>query len=69
VSPRNTASVLARAEQTLATAMLGLRLLKEGKPEQRTAGLWNVVVFGRAVTNVLQNLRSTEPSFDEWYAP
>ena len=32
------------------------------------SGVRNVVVFGRAVTNVLQNLRSTEPTFDEWYS-
>jgi hypothetical protein len=32
------------------------------------AGLRNLVVFGRAVTNILQNLRTTEgESFDKWY--
>lgn len=31
------------------------------------AGIRNLIVFGRAVTNVLQNLRSTEPGFDVWY--
>jgi len=36
-------------------------------PARRQSGLRNLVVFGRAVTNVLQNLRSTEKSFDEWY--
>lgn len=66
---RTTARILADAEQTLATAKLGLRLLKTGTPDQRMAGLRNVAVFGRALTNVLQNLRSTEPAFDEWYAP
>ena len=29
----------------------------------------SVVVFGRAVTNVLQNLRSKVPDFDAWYEP
>ncbi len=38
-------------------------------PARRQSGLRNLVVFGRAVTNVLQNLRSTEKSFDEWYQP
>ena len=66
---KTTAGVLANAEQTLATAKLGLRLLKTGTPDQRMAGLRNVVVFGRAVTNVLQNLRSPEPTFEQWYAP
>jgi hypothetical protein len=47
----------------------GLADLSSGDPNRRVAGLHNVVVFGRAVTNVLQNLRSTEPDFDAWYAP
>jgi hypothetical protein len=38
-----------------------------GPPERRLAGLRNLVVFGRAVTNSLQNLRSTESDFDIWY--
>jgi len=33
------------------------------------SGLQNVAVFGRAVTNVLQNLRSVQPDFDDWYTP
>ena len=35
------------------------------------AGLRNLVVFGRAVTNVLQNLKSVvgEGVFDKWYGP
>ena len=47
----------------------GLADLSSGDPNRRVAGLHNLVVFGRAVTNVLQNLRSTEPDFDAWYAP
>jgi hypothetical protein len=40
------------------------------EPEGRLPGLRNLVVFGRAVTNVLQNLRATEEGdFDEWYKP
>jgi len=69
MTAETTATVLARAQQTLATAKLGLRMVKTGLPDQRMAGVRNVAVFGRAVTNVLQNLRSTEPSFDAWYAP
>jgi hypothetical protein len=66
-APKTTAQVLARAKDTLATATLGLRALQGGDPQSRMAGLRNVIVFGRAVTNVLQNLRSTEPEFDAWY--
>ena len=29
----------------------------------------NVVVYGRAVTNVLQNLRNRAQGFDDWYEP
>jgi hypothetical protein len=34
-------------------------------------GLRNLIVFGRAVTNILQNLRSVvgAKTFDEWYMP
>ena len=55
--------------ETLATATLGLRDVVDGGPEKRLGGLRNLIVFGRAVTNVLQNLRSSEPSFDDWYQP
>jgi hypothetical protein len=64
-----TIEILKRAEGTLDTAKLGFKLLTGGSPEHRFSGLRNVVVFGRAVTNVLQNLRSIEPGFDEWYEP
>ncbi len=66
---KTTVEILSNAKQTLATANLGLQLMGTGTPDQRMAGLRNLVVFGRAVTNVLQNLRSTEPTFDQWYAP
>ena len=66
---KTTASILASAEQTLTTARAGFDDLVGSRPERRLPGLRNLVVFGRAVTNVLQNLRSTEPAFDEWYAP
>ena len=67
---RTTLTILKEAEDTLYTARLGLDLVNGKDPKPRIAGLRNVVVFGRAVTNVLQNLRSTvgEP-FDEWYQP
>ena len=64
---RSTADILKDAEETLKTAEHGLKDLIEGHPEKRLSGLRNLVVFGRAVTNVLQNLRSTEPAFDKWY--
>lgn len=65
---RDTEKILQEAEDTLFTAQLGLELVKGKKPKKRIAGLRNLVVFGRAVTNVFQNLRSTEgDGFDDWY--
>ncbi len=57
---RTAEQILKEAEDTLYTAELGLCLMKGRNPKQRMAGLRNLVVFGRAVTNVLQNLRTTE---------
>ncbi len=33
------------------------------------AGVRNLVVFGRAITNALQNLKNIAPDFDGWYEP
>lgn len=62
---------LHRAEQVLDTAYFGLRILKGKDASQRSAGLRNVLVFGRSVTFVIQNLRTivAEGAFDAWYAP
>ena len=65
---KTTSEILKRCDETLATAGFGLEDIKSS-PERRLAGLRNLVVFGRAVTNVLQNLRSTQPDFDNWYSP
>lgn len=64
---RTTAEILKRTEETLSTARHGLDDLITGSPQRKLSGLRNLVVFGRAITNVLQNLRGTEPNFDEWY--
>jgi len=61
--------ILHRAEETLFTASLGLEHTRSTDAKTRIAGLRNVVVFGRAVTNVLQNLRSVDETFDDWYQP
>ncbi len=65
--PKITAEILVSLQETLDTAEIGYKLLCSDSSQQRRAGLRNLVVFGRAVTNVLQNLRSSEPTFDEWY--
>ena len=68
-SKKTTAEILQRAQDTLHTAQLGLLGLQNADPRARIAGVRNVIVFGRAVTNVLQNLRSTESGFENWYKP
>jgi len=64
---RTTKQILEDANRMLSTVGFGYKVLAYGSPKNKMSGLMNLVVFGRAVTNVLQNLRSTEPSFDEWY--
>lgn len=64
---RTTIDVLKAVQATLETAEHALEDLINGPPNRKLSGLRNLVVFGRAVTNVLQNLRSTEPEFDIWY--
>lgn len=66
---RTVETILADATETLTTAEYGFQDLNSSDPERRVAGLRNLVVFGRAVTNVLQNLRSVTPDFDKWYQP
>ncbi len=64
--------VLTEARRTLETARLGLDDFLRGDTEaRRTAGLRNVIVWGRSVTNVLQNLRTVigRQAFDSWYQP
>ena len=67
----STSLAIKRAEQVLDTAYFGLKVLKSGDPSERSAGLRNVLVFGRSVTFVIQNLRSIvgESRFNSWYAP
>jgi len=62
---------LKRAQEVLDTAFFGLRGLKKNDPENKSAGLRNVLVFGRSVTFVIQNLRSIvgDGKFDLWYEP
>lgn len=59
--------VLRRAHEALAVAQLALRDARD--PRRRPAALRNVVVFGRSVSNIIENLRSRVERFDEWYKP
>jgi hypothetical protein len=54
---------------TLQTAEFGFADLSSEDPQRRVAGLRNLVVFGRAVTNVLQKLKTPlGDEFEEWYS-
>lgn len=64
---RTTEDILRDVQETLKTTELGLHDLKNGPPPRKLPGLRNLIVFGRAVTNILQGLRATEPDFDHWY--
>jgi hypothetical protein len=63
------AAVLARARECLRDAGLGLKDLLGADPNRRLSGMRNAIVFGRAVTNVLENLRGKVEGFDAWYKP
>ena len=65
------AFAIKRAEQVLDTAYYGLRVLETGDPSERSAGLRNVLVFGRSFTFVIQNLKSIvgDDKFNSWYFP
>jgi hypothetical protein len=60
---RKTRSTLRRAEFALDT------LQHTPDRERQVAEMANVVVAGRAVTNVLQKLRNRVQGFDDWYKP
>lgn len=64
---RKVRKIMKNVDDTLETAEFGLRLVLNKDPRFKLPGLRNVVVFGRAVTNTLQNLRSVRRDFDKWY--
>ena len=69
-SHRTTADIIKDTEMMLKMAKQGLEDLIKGPPKRKLSGLMNLTVYGRAVTNVLQNLRSInsmKPDFDAWY--
>lgn len=59
--------ILRRAREVFQTASRGLDDAR-ADPARRISGIHNAVVFGRAVTNVLENLRSRDARFEVWYA-
>ena len=64
-------AIIQKAEETLQTARFGYDDLTSPNRKRRFSGLRNLVVFGRSVTFVLQNLKTPvgEERFSAWYKP
>jgi hypothetical protein len=68
--PKRTESEILRdLKETFQLVELGLADLLGGDLLRRTSGLRNLVVYGHATTQTLQNLRGVNPDFDGWYMP
>jgi hypothetical protein len=59
--------VLERVEIRLSRAQRALELLDASRGRAKLDALEDVVVHGRAVTNVVENCRHLLPGFDVWY--
>ncbi len=63
-------AIIQRATETLQTAKHGYEDLIGKNKNRKFSGLRNLIVFGRSVTWVLQNLRSViKEEFEHWYEP
>jgi hypothetical protein len=60
-------AILQRVDDTLKTAWHGFEDVVATDRNRRFTGIRNVIVFGRSVTFVLQNLKSHADGFEEWY--
>lgn len=63
--------IIANAKQQLSFIKDSIEDLEENKNNIRIRkrAFANIIIFGRSVTFVLQNLRSRVFGFDEWYVP
>jgi hypothetical protein len=61
--------ILSRARETFRNAELAAGDLNHPDASRRLPALRNVIVWGRAVTNVVQNVRGKADGFDDWYEP
>lgn len=69
--PKSIEEVLAATSQTLAFAQIAHSDLVQSEERIRQVkGLMDVLVYGRAVTNVLAHIKTFDPKgWEEWYAP
>jgi len=69
-SPFAPSQTVTRAGTMLRMVQQGLRDMQEADQDRILLGFLGVVVFGRSMTLVMQNLRShNREAFDSWYAP
>ena len=62
--------VVTRSDTMLRMVAQGLRDMKDADHDRLLFGFLGVVVFGRSMTLVMQNLRTHDrAAFDAWYAP
>jgi hypothetical protein len=67
---RDAAEIKQGITQTFEIVRMGLRDFTGPQAERRIGGLRNVVVYGVATTQAVQNLRGLDKTrFDAWYAP
>lgn len=66
-SENEISEILRRAEETLAIAYCGLKMMDDPQHTAYNFGLRNVITFSRSVTFVIQNIRGKHPDFEEWY--
>jgi len=64
-------TVLRRIDETMEAVRFGLSDVDSSIPGRRNSGIRNVIMLGRTVTFVIQNLRtvSDRDEFDAWYQP
>ena len=63
--------IIQKAEEIFQTARFGYADLTSSNRARRFSGLRNLIVFGRSVTFVIQNLKrpAGEERFNTWYEP
>jgi hypothetical protein len=69
VAAESLLEVLARVEHRFDRAERAFRTLLVSRRDARLDALEDVLVHGRAVTNVMQKFRYMLPEFESWYAP
>lgn len=67
---RDASFVIRHARIRLRNVELGIEALEGPDPDRQAAGMHDVAIHGRAVTNIVQGLRDVDRErFDTWYAP